>query len=124
MRRKRIRQRRAGAHLLVNVVEHRLEHRIVQARSKNIERLHERHAGFEQRRQFLVEDKEFVAGYLAALAADGEAGKAEPRLECKDVQALVLELAPEGGFALGDVDALDNLTRRRPEPATEFHLKD
>ena len=42
-------------------------------------------------------------------------------LSDKNVQSLVLELTPEGGFALGDVDALDDFTRRGAEAAAVFH---
>jgi hypothetical protein len=39
----------------------------------------------------------------------------------EDVQALLLEFAAERGLALGDVHALDDLTRRGAEAAAEFH---
>ena len=49
------------------------------------------------------------------------AAKAEPGLEGKNVQSLILELTPEGGFALGDVNALDDFTRRGAEAAAVIH---
>jgi hypothetical protein len=42
-------------------------------------------------------------------------------LSARNVQTLFLELTPEGGFALGDVNALDDLTRRSAEAAAVLH---
>jgi hypothetical protein len=66
MRGERIRERRAAAHLLVHVVEHGLEDGIRQALAQDVERLHEWHAGLEQRGEFLVEDQELVTANLPA----------------------------------------------------------
>ena len=43
------------------------------------------------------------------------------RLEREDEQALLLELVPQPGFAVGDVDAFDDFPVGRREPAAEFH---
>ena len=80
-----------------------------------------RHARLQQRGKLLVEHEKLVALDLAALAAKANAAQAEPRLECQNVQALFLELTPEGGFALGDVNALDDLARRSAEAAAVLH---
>ena len=122
VRRKRVGQRRAAAHLFVHIIQHRFEHRVGHARAQDVERLHERHAGLEQRGQLLVEHQELVARDLAALT-EGKAAEAEPRPQRKDVQSFVLELPAKGGFALGDVNALDDLARRGAESAAEFHPK-
>ena len=62
-----VRQRRAASHLLVNIVEHGLEHRVTEARPEDVEGLDQRHARLQQGRQLLVEDQELVALDLAAL---------------------------------------------------------
>ena len=119
MRAERVRQRRAAAYLFVHIIQYRLQDRVAQARAQNVQRLHQRHAGLEQRGQFLVEHQEFVSRDLSALAE--REVEAQARLQRKDVQSFVLQLAPEGGFALGHVNALDDLTGRGAEAAAEFH---
>ncbi len=68
---KRVRERRAGADPLVDIGQHRAKDRRVDAPLEQIERLHQRHAGAQQRGQFLVEDQKFAAGNA------GAAGQAE-----------------------------------------------
>ena len=87
MRGKRVRQRRARSHLLVHVVEHRTERRRLDAPLQQIERLHERHAGLEQRRQLLVEDEELARRNPPLLRqAEATAGNRALRLEREDVE--------------------------------------
>ena len=85
LRVERLGERRAGSHFLVDVVERDLERRVRHALAQNVERLHERQAGLEQRRQLLVEDEE-LGGRNAApsrqvqlKAADLDAPAAAPR---------------------------------------------
>ena len=56
-----------------------------------------------------------------AVSREREVAKAEPGPKRQNVQPFVLELTPEGSFALGHVNALDDLTRSGAEPAAEFH---
>ena len=121
MRGKRIRQGRARAHLLVDVVQDGLEDGVGEADPQDVQRLHQRHAGLEQRGELLVEDQELVTADPRAPPAEREAAPPPPLAERKDVQPFLLELAPQGGFALGDVDTLDDLARRGTEPAAVFH---
>ena len=69
---------------------------------------------------FLVEDEKLVTGDLAC-GAERKSAEPAARAQRKHVQPLVLELTSEGGFALGNVDALDDLTRSGAEAAAEFH---
>ena len=71
VRGERVRQRRARSHLLVHVVEHRRNTGDVDAPLQEVERLDQRHAGLEQRGQFLVEDEELAGVDRAAAAAAG-----------------------------------------------------
>ena len=112
-------QRRAAAHLLVHVVEHRLEDRVGQALAQDVERLHQRHAGLEQRRQLLVEDQELVP--LDGAPPQRQPRHRAPRGQRQDVESLVLELATQGSLARRNVDALDDLPSRGAQPAAELH---
>ena len=49
------------------------------------------------------------------------AGDRVLRLEREDEQPLLLELVAQTGFAVGDVDAFDDLAVGRREPAAKFH---
>ena len=122
VRGERIRQRGARAHPLVDVVEHAAEHRRLDPAPQQVERLHERHAGLEQRRQLLVEHEE-LAGRDPPRSAEPQrhAGHRAFRLQRQDVEALLLEVVAQPGFAVGRVDALDDLTARGREPAPELH---
>ena len=95
---------------------------IVTRRLQQVERLHQRHAGLEQRRQLLVEDQELAGGDALALRQpQRDAGDGALGLQREDEQPLLLELVAQPGFALGDVDAFDDLAAGRREPAAEFH---
>ena len=122
---KRVGQRRAGAHFFVHIVQDGFEHRVRQARAQNVERLHERHAGLEQRRQLLVEHEELVPGDFRAPLTERNAAEAEAaaRAQRENVQAFLLELAAKVRFALRDVDPLDDLAGHGAESAAKFHLK-
>jgi hypothetical protein len=122
MRRKGLRQRAARLDLLVHVVEHRLEAGVRDPLAQNVERLDERHARFEQRGQLLIEDEELLPGDAAARAeGKRQARQAGPPLERKDVQPLFFQLLPQARLAVGDVDPLDDVAARRPEPTAKFH---
>ena len=122
MRVERVRQRRARSHLLVHVVQHAAEGRRRDAALQQVERLHERHTGLQQRRQLLVEHQEFARVDPFALrqlqrdARDGVLG-----LKRQDEQPLLLELMPQTGLVVGDIDAFHDFTVGRCEPAAEFH---
>jgi hypothetical protein len=121
----RFRQRAPRSHALVDVVEHRLEDRVGHAGAQDVERLDERHAGLEQRRQLLVEDEELAGRHLPPLRQrrQADAGQRAPPglLNGQDVEALLLELAAKTRLAIGDVDAFDDLAAGRAEPASKFH---
>ncbi len=121
MRDEGIRERRAAAHLLVDIIEHRLEDRIREPHAENIEGLDQRHAGLEQRRQLLVEHQKLVAGNLVAPPLQAKAAEPATRSERQDVQPFVFQLAAKRDFALGDVDALDDFARRGAEAAAKLH---
>ena len=125
MRLERLRQRAARPHALVHVVEHDLEDRVGDALAQDVERLHERHARLEQRRQLLVEDEELAAGDLAPVRqrrqVDARQRAASGLLDREDEKSLLLELAAQTRLAIGDVDAFDDLAARRPEPAPVLH---
>ena len=69
LRLERLRQRGARADLVVDVVERGPEHRVRHALAQDVERLDERQSGFEQRRQFLVEDQELGRAESSGAAA-------------------------------------------------------
>ena len=93
------------------------------AAPQDVERLDQGHAGFEQRGQFLVEHQELAGGNAAADAASGNASDPMPRRGRSDEDAdpLLLEFVAQVRFAVGDMELLDDLTVRRPEPAAIFH---
>ena len=67
--RKGVRQRGARPDAIVDIVEHRTKYRRRDAALQQIQRLHQRHAGLEERGEFLVEDQELAhvdAGSTAA----------------------------------------------------------
>ena len=93
----------------------------VDAPLQQVERLDQRHAGLEQRRQLLVEDQELAGGdpRRAAAAAATERRAIRARWMREDEQALLLELVPQPRFAVGDVDAFDDLAARRCRAGSE-----
>ncbi len=116
-----VRQRRARSHLFVDVVQHALEDGVRDVAAQDVERLDQRHAGLEQRGQFLVEDEELVE-LDASAPRRGEAGQAAARrAHVEDEEPLLLELAPERRLAVGGVHALGHLARGRGESAAELH---
>ncbi len=88
---------------------------------EDVERLDQRHAGFEQGRQLLVEYQKLVPGDLVAPPLQAEPAQPAARAERQDVQPFVFELAAERDLALGDVDALDDFARRGAEAAAKLH---
>ena len=57
----------------------------------------------------------------SAVGPDDGMGGPPGALDAQDVQALLLELAPETRFVFGDVDPLHDLPSGGAEPAAEFH---
>src|SRR5262249_31499188 len=91
VRRERVRHRSARAHFLVDVFEQRSEQRRLHAPLQQIERLYERHAGLEQRRQFLVEDEELGRRDAPfARQVERHAGNRALWLQRENVEALLL----------------------------------
>ena len=122
MRLERFRERAAGSHAVEHVVEYRPEHRVGHPAAKDVERLHQRHPGLEQRGQLLVEHQELTRGDPRSRRQRQRADRQPPRtLDREDVQTLFLEFATQPVFVVGDVDALDDLPTRSAEPAAEFH---
>ena len=117
---KGVRERRSTANLFVDGVEDGFEEGVREARPQDIERLHQGHAGLQQRRQFLVEYEEFVTGNLAP-AAERQTRPGEPGLQGEDVETFALELSAKRSLALGDVHALNDFTRRGGKAAAELH---
>ena len=115
----------AGADLLVDVVERALEGGIGHLLAQDVERLRQRHARLQQRRQLLVEEQQLLA--RDAPAAEGRQRRQarqrqralRPRRE--DEVALPLELTPQPGLVVGDVDALDDLPVLGSEATLELH---
>ena len=64
----------------MHVVEDGFEDRVREPRSQDVQRLDERHARLQQRRELLIKDEEFPAGNLAPLQQRGEldAGERAP----------------------------------------------
>ena len=117
-----VRQRRAGPDAFVDVVQHAAEDRRLDPAPQQVERLHERHPGFEQRGELLVENEEIVGRDSPRTAElERDAGHRALRLQRQDVEALVLEVVAEPGFVLSRVDALYDLTARGGNPAPELH---
>jgi hypothetical protein len=114
--------RNAGSHPLVHVVEHAAEGRRRHAALQQVERLYERHAGLQQRRELLVEHQKLTrVDPLALRQLQRDAADRVPRLKRQDEQPLLLELVPQTGFVVGDVDAFHDFAVGRCEPAAEFH---
>ena len=53
--------------------------------------------------------------------AEREPGQPAPALQGEDEEALFLEFPAQPGFAVGDVDAFDDLAAWRAEPTAKFH---
>src|SRR5262249_54637235 len=118
----RVGQRGAGADLFVDVVEDGPEGRRGDAALQQVERLDERHAGFQQRRQLLVEDQELAGrDALSLWQAQGDAGNPGLGLQRKDAEAVLFQLVTQAGFAVRDVHAFDNLPVRRRKTAAKLH---
>ena len=91
---------------------------------QQIYRLHQRHSGLQQRREFLVEDEKFVMGDLSPLRERGATPASALRLsEREDVQPLRFEVVAQARFVVGRVGAFDDFARRGHEPAAKFHAK-
>ena len=117
-------QRRPRSHLVVHVVQHAAEHRGRHAPLQEIERLHERHPGLEQRRQFLIEDQELAhvdPGRLRQV--NRQASDRALRLQRQNVQALLFQLVAQPGFVLRRVDAFDDLAVGGGETAAKLHAQ-
>src|SRR5689334_8737757 len=96
MIRERLREGGSSLDPLVDPIEHGLEGRVRDALAQNVERLDERHARLEQRRQLLVEHQEFPPrDPAAATPAKRQPWKRSAGLERKDVQPFLFQLAPE-----------------------------
>src|ERR671937_642723 len=122
MRLERFRQRASGPDALLHVVQHGIEERIGHPTAQDIERLHERHAGFEQRRQLLIEDQELAHRHARPRRQRKSAEREAPgALDAEDVEALLLELAPEPRLAVGGVYPSEDLATRSSQPAAKFH---
>jgi hypothetical protein len=89
--------------------------------AQQVERLDERHTGFQERRQFLVENEEFVPGDLLAFREQAPTAQESPPAKRKHVETLVFEIVAKPSLALGCVIAFDNLARGGHEPAAKFH---
>ena len=106
----------------MHVVENRTEERRLDAPLQQIEGLHERHARLEQRGQLLVEDEELARrNALRLRQLERQAADRALLLQGQDEQALLLELVAQPCLAVGGIDALDDLSVWRGEPAPEFH---
>ena len=122
MRLERFRQRVPRPHPLVDVVQHRLEERVRNPAAQDVERLDERHAGLEQRRELLIEDEELPGRHPRARRQRDPAERGAPGpLNAEDVKPLFLELLPEPRLGVGGVDALDDLAAGSAQPAAELH---
>ncbi len=93
----RVRHRRARSHLLVHVVQDAAEGRRRDTPPEQVERLHERHASLQQRRQLLVEHE---------------------KLERRDSR---LPGQPQPQLAVGRGHTFGDFSAWRREPATELH---
>ena len=118
-----IRQRHAAAHFLMHILEHRFEQGVRDLRPQQIERLHQRHAGLQQRGELLIEDQKLVFRNPPALWKPLDAAEQASLAQRQHMQTLILELVPEPRLALRRVRALDDLARRRNQPAAKFHAK-
>ena len=91
-------------------------------RLQEIQRLDERHAGLEQRRQLLIENEKLGRrDRRPARQPHGYPGDRSLRLEREDVKPLLFELVAQPGFCLGDVHALDDFAAGRCQAAAELH---
>ena len=122
VRLERLRQRAPRPHPLVDIVQHRLEQRVRDPAAQNVQRLDERHARLEQRRELLIEDEEFPGGHPRTSRQPKTAdGRPPGPLNAEDVEPLFLELPPEQRLGIGGVDALDDLAAGGAQPAAELH---
>jgi hypothetical protein len=115
-------QRRARLDALVDGVEHGFERLIGDALPQDVERLDERHAGFQQGRELLIEDQKLRPADPAA-SSRRETGRRQPAaaLQRQDVEALLLQLPAQAVFALGNVDPFQDFSPGGAEPASKFH---
>ena len=91
----RVGQRLAAPDPFVHVVQHRAERRVVDPPPQNAERLHQRQTGFQQRRQFLIEDDELpLAGTLPPPQGNCVSTETAAAPQGEDEQALFFQLAP------------------------------
>src|SRR5262245_42717291 len=99
----RLRERAPRPHLLIDVLERRLEERVRHALAQDVQRLHDRQTGFEEGRQLLIEDDEFGAGdFPAPREVQLKPADTEPALSLngQQEQALLFELEAQTGLAL------------------------
>ena len=101
-----------------------LEHGIGQTAAQQVERLHQGHAGLEQRRQLLIELEEVALTDRPTPPERRRQAAQEPAgPERQDEQAPLLEIAAQMRLALGGMDGLDDLAPWRAELTAEFHRK-
>jgi hypothetical protein len=124
LRLERFRQRGARSHLVIDVVEGRLEGWILDAAAQNAQRLHQRQPGFQQGGELLIEDQEFGARNVMP--------PRDPQAELSDLdrpaavdreqeQSFFLEFVPEARFAFGHIRGLHHLPACGRDPAAKLH---
>ena len=119
----RIRHCHAAAHLFIDVVQNTPEDRVDDLPPQQIYRLHQRHPGLEERREFLVEDEKLVMGDLSPLREEAATGERCSLSERKDVQTLRFEIMAQARFVLSRVGSFDDLPRGGHQPTAKFHPK-
>jgi hypothetical protein len=85
-------------------------------------RLDQRHAGLEQRRQFLVEHEKLARrNPLAPRHGQREPGKQVRRLQRDDAQPFLLEIVPQRRLGVGHMELFDDFAGLRSHPAAILH---
>ena len=108
----------------MHFLEYAAEHGRLDAPLQEVERLNEWHAGFEERRQLLVEHQKLARVERVALRqAERHARDRALRVQRQNVEALLIQFMAQPRFVLGRVDAFDDLAVGRREPAAEFHAQ-
>ena len=122
LRLERFRQRRARAHASVHVVERRAKRRIRHALAEDVQRLHERQPGLEQRGQLLIEDEEIRVRNLAAPRhGHPHAAQADAATDREQIEPFLLEFVTQLRFAFGAVRRFSDVARCGGHPTAEFH---
>src|SRR5438128_1713198 len=106
----------------MNIVQHAAKHRRLHAPLQEVERLNERHAGLQQRRQFLVEYQKLALGHRRPLRqSERQPADRTLGLEGEDEQPFFVEIVAQSRLAVGRKHPFGDFARWRCDTTPELH---